>query len=474
MRRATVLLLLAAFLVSPAAAFASHSQESLFEDETQLLYSGTTRADQTLNELQGLGVDVIRANVLWSRYAPSPRSTRKPSFDATDPSAYPLGEVDYLVQAAAARGMQVQLTPTGPGPAWASGCSGSYSVRRICKPKSAEFKQFVTALARRYPTVHRWSVWNEPNQGGWLTPQWRKVGRSHVPYSPWMYRNLVRAATAALRAGGHAGDTILVGETAPIGRTSGSYTTRSLAPVTFYRDLFCLDGRGRKLRGSAARVRGCTSFQRLDVNAVAHHPYTRGAGQSFSRRVGSGDITLAQIGRLSLWIDRAARQHRISGRLPIYSTEFGVQTNPPDRFAGTSLGNQAKWINEADFMAWRSSRIRSVAQYEMRDDRSSGAFQTGLRFLSGKAKPGLGAYRLPIWPVQGRTSTRVWLQVRPTSRLGTPQKVTIQYLARGSRKWRSAGTSTVTGRGFLYRTIKRKAAFWRAVWNGQTSRKAAP
>ena len=474
MRRITLLLLFAAFLVSPAAAFASRSQESLFEDETQLLYSGTTRADQTLNELQGLGVDVIRANVLWSRYAPSPRSAKKPSFDATDPNAYPLGEVDYLVQAAAARGMQVQLTPTGPGPAWASQCSGSYSVRRICKPRAADYGQFVTALARRYPSVRRWSFWNEPNQGGWLTPQWRKVGRRQVPYSPWMYRNLVRAGTAALRSNGHAGDTLLLGETAPIGRTSGSYRTRSLSPVSFYRDLFCLDGRGRKLHGSAARVRGCSSFQRLDVNAVAHHPYTRGAGQSFSRHVGSGDITLAQIGRLSLWIDRAAHQHRIPGRLPIYGTEFGVQTNPPDRYAGTSLGNQAKWIDQAGFRSWRNSRIRSVAQYEMRDDRSSGAFQTGLRFLSGKAKPGLAAYRLPIWPVQGRKSTKVWLQVRPTARLGTPQKVTIQYLPRRSRKWRSAGTFTVSGRGFLDRTIKRKAAYWRTVWNGRTSRKAAP
>ncbi len=474
MRRTLLILMLAAFLAAPAAAHASRSQESLFEDETQLLYSGPDRQSQTLDELQALGVDVIRANVLWTRYAPSPRSKKKPSFDASDPNAYPLGEVDDLVAGAAARGMQVQLTPTGPGPAWASGCSGSATARRICKPKPAEYKQFVTALARRYPSVHRWSIWNEPNQGGWLTPQWRRVGRRHVPYSPWIYRNLVRAATAALRANGHAGDAILLGETAPIGRTSGSYTTRSLSPVAFYRDLFCLDSKGRRLRGSAARVRGCASFKRLDVTGVAHHPYTRGAGQSFARRVGSGDITLAQIGRLSLWINRAAHQRRISGRLPIYLTEFGVQTNPPDRFAGTSLGNQAKWINQADFMAWRNSRIRSVAQYQMRDDRSSGAFQTGLRFLSGRAKPALGAYRLPIWPVQGRRSTKVWLQVRPTSRVGTPQKLTIQYLSRGSRKWRSAGTYTVSGRGFLYRTIKRRAAYWRAVWNGHTSRKAAP
>ncbi len=472
MRRTLLALLLAALAIVPTAApaHASRSQQSLFEDETSLLYSGPERRDQTLDELRDLGVNVIRANVIWNRYAPSPQSKSKPSgFDASDPNAYPLGELDALVAGASARGMTVLLTPTGPGPAWASSCGGSASARRICSPRPSEYGAFVTALGRRYPTVARWSIWNEPNQGGWLTPQWKKSGRTHIPASPTIYRNLVRAATGALAATGHSGDQVLLGETAPIGRTSGSYRTRSLSPANFYRELFCLDSRGRKLRGRAARIRGCTSFKRLAVTGVAHHPYTRGAGQSLGTRVGSGDITLAHISRLSTWINRAAHQHRIPGRLPIWITEYGFQTNPPDRFAGTSLSHQAKWLNQSDFIAWRNSRIRSVAQYEMRDERDSGAFQTGLRFLSGRAKPALAAYRLPIWPIASRHSTKIWLQVRPQP----GASVTLQYLSRGSKRWRTAGTYKVDGHGFLYRTIKRRAAYWRFTWNGQTSRKAA-
>jgi hypothetical protein len=192
--------------------------------------------------------------------------------------------------------------------------------------------------------------------------------------------------------------------------------------------------------------------------------------------VGSHDITLRYISRLSTWLDRAAKQGRIARRLPIWITEYGFQTNPPDRYAGTSLGNQAKWINESDWMAWRNGRIRSSGQYEMRDEPNLQNFQTGLRFKGGKAKPALNAYRLPIWPVQGRRGTKIWLQVRPESQLGAPQKITIQYRkAKKTKSYRTLRTLTVTGpRGFVYLSTGVKAAYWRFNWNGHRSRTASP
>src|SRR3954447_439399 len=155
MRRTALLIFVALLALVPASAHASRTQQSLFEDETSLLYSGPDRRNQTLDELRDLGVDVIRANVIWNRYAPSPTSKTKPSFDATDPNAYPLGEVDELVAGATARGMTVLLTPTAPAPAWASSCGGSSSARRICSPKPSEYGDFVEALGKRYPTVRR-------------------------------------------------------------------------------------------------------------------------------------------------------------------------------------------------------------------------------------------------------------------------------------------------------------------------------
>src|SRR4051812_24757347 len=130
MRRATLLIAFAALALLPGPAQASQSQESLFEDEVSLLYSGAERRDQTLDELRDLGVDVIRANVIWNRYAPSPRSKSKPSFDAADPNAYPLGEVDALVAGAAPRGGTAPLAAAPPAPAGAAAPGGLAPGRR--------------------------------------------------------------------------------------------------------------------------------------------------------------------------------------------------------------------------------------------------------------------------------------------------------------------------------------------------------
>ena len=55
----------------------------------------------------------------------------------------------------------------------------------------------------------------------------------------------------------------------------------------------------------------------------------------------------------------------------------------------------------------------SVAQYKLIDEAALASFQTGLRFIDGRAKPAYDAYRLPIW-VSGRGSRlRVYGQVRP-------------------------------------------------------------
>src|SRR5215208_6195429 len=246
----TLLLTVLAAVVLAAPAHASSNQESIFQDDATLLGDDATVREQTLDEMQALGVDTVRALVLWNRIAPDALSSTKPSFDASDPGAYPAGNwarIDALVEGAQSRGMQVLLTPTGPGPGWASDCHGDYDARRICKPKPDEFGAFVTALGRRYATVKRWSIWNEPNQGGWLQPQYSVTSKGATPDAPHRYRKLVQAATAGLAASGHGGDQILLGETAPIGRTTGDLAKRSMAPVDFWRELSCLDTRGRAL-----------------------------------------------------------------------------------------------------------------------------------------------------------------------------------------------------------------------------------
>ena len=473
----TSLLAALAAVTLAAPAHASSNQESIFQDDATLLGDDASKREQTLDEMQALGVDTVRANVLWNRIAPDATSSTKPAgFDAANPDAYPAGNwarLDAVVQGVQSRGMQILLTPTGPGPGWASECRGDYAARRICKPSPAEFGDFVEAIARRYPSVRRWSLWNEPNQGGWLTPQYEITSKGATPAAPHRYRRLVAAATAGLADAGHSGDQVLLGDTAPVGRTSGPLATRTMPPVDFWRELMCLDTKGRKLTGSNASVRDCTTPGRMAVSGIAHHPYTRAAGKSPADKGGSRDITLASISRLYLWVDRGARAGRIPSRLPVFNTEFGFQTNPPDRTAGVSLSAQAQYLNQAEYMSWRDGRLRSFAQYELYDERDTAAFQTGLRFDDGRAKPGLDAYRLPVWAFKRSGYTYVWGMVRPAR--GGTQTATVEYYDARSRAWKRLRTVSLgPSNRVVYLRTKASGRYFRIASGDQVSRKAAP
>ncbi|MDQ3935784.1 MAG: hypothetical protein M3340_14265 [Actinomycetota bacterium] len=495
-------MLFVALLAAPASA--STGQESIFQDDRQLLESGPDVRNQTLDELKALGVDTIRVNAIWARIAPERDSESKPGFDATDPGAYPSDNwsaLDSLLQGAAQRGIGVYVTVTGPAPKWASPCGD----RRTCDPNRDEFKSFVTAIGKRYsgsyviggssgssgmlplpktgtpadgpldqvngvqaaqagttlPRVGRWSVWNEPNLGSWLTPQYTGSSRKPVPASARIYRGLLYAALDGLAASGHGDDQVLVGETAPIGRTGGALATRSRGPLAFWRDLLCIDTRGRATSSSKL---GCKGSYRALPSAVAHHPYTRAALGSPTARAGRDDVPLASIRNLYRVLDQGAARKRIGKKAPVFLTEYGVQTKPPDRF-GVSLGTQARWINQADWMAYRDGRIRSVSQYELVDPPEEDQFNTGLRRSNGDAKPSLAAYRLPIWV----STKRVWGQVRAAS----GGEAELQWRSSSKRSFKKYRTVKLNSRGYFNVAVNRRGGQWRLVSGDNASRTAS-
>ncbi len=449
--------------VAAVPAHASTRQESVFEDDTALLFSGDAARQQSLDEIKSLGGTTIRTLVQWSRIAPDSESTHKPAgFDATDPNAYPPGAFavwDQLVGEAQARGLQVIMTPV-LAPRWADTCK-TRGQHHHCKPSPKEFGQFVTALGKRYTMVHRWSIWNEPNQSSWLYPQQQRKHGHNIPTAAIVYRNLFRAATSALKATGHGRDQMLLGETAPLGRTTGSLGKRFLSPTSFFQGVFCLNSRGHKLRGRIARDEGCRHYKKLAATGIAHHPYNRGGGQPPLRKpTGPGEITIANLSRLSRVINQGSHNHRIRGGLRFFFTEFGFQSNPPDHIIGVSLGRQARYINQSDYIAYHNRRVSSVAQYELFDDAAVHSFNTGLRRSNGKAKPALNAYRLPIWVTTSGHSLKVWGQVRPGGASG--QTVRIQN---GNKKYRTVKTVRTRGHGYFEVRIGRKAGKkWRLLW----------
>jgi hypothetical protein len=97
-------------------------------------------------------------------------------------------------------------------------------------------------------------------------------------------------------------------------------------------------------------------------------------------------------------------------------TEYGYQTDPPDRLLGVSQGLQAEYIGEAALRVWEEPGVTLLIQFLMRDEPNVGGWQSGLFTVGGRAKLAYHAFALPLAEVSLRGSRAVlWGQVRPGS-----------------------------------------------------------
>ena len=487
------MLVLLALACTPA--HASDMQESIFQDDDRLLHAAPADADATLQELRDLGVDRIRLSVIWRNFAPARDAEHRPRFDAANPAQYPAVEfdpLDHVLRVARRLGIEVLLNVRGDAPAWATPRPPKrLAGRRAYKPSTAAFHEFVAMMGRRYdgsyedenqgrnklPRVGAWSVWNEPNWSGHLQPQTIRDRRTRKlkAIAPLHYRKLYRAAVDALRDTGHGDDIILIGETAPIGNVKEGELSH-IRPVQFLRSLFCLDAKNRPLSKRRAVRAGCDFHRRgpLHATGYAHHPYSvvSPPGQPSAD---PGFITLGDADRLKAILDAAGAARRIPKRLPIWYTEFGYQTAPPDPFRGIGLEQQAQWLVDAEQLTSGDPRVAGMTQFLLRDDEARTVFpdddprrwatyQTGIQFDDGRPKPAYAAYRLPLRATpQSDGTVSLWGMVRPG---GAQERIRIEYRGADETEWRSLGERTVSQpRGYWSETIPPLGpGFYRFEW----------
>ena len=440
----TIAMLVAAAAAAPAAD-ASSRQLLVMQDDANVRHTPAA----TLDEFAALGADVVKINLYWDELAPTGR--RKPSgFDGASPGSYPWGSYDTAVQAILARGMRPYLSLGGHAPRWATGSKGRAGTNR---PSAKEFREFVQAAGLHYSEVDIWSIWNEPNLYSWLSPQ-RSNG---TPLSPSIYRGLYLAGHRGLEDSGHGDDTILLGELMPRGGSS----SRKVRPLEFLREMACLDRNYRQIRGKAAKKRGCRKVGRIPTSGLAYHPYTLPAGPHLPE--GRDDAAIGQLGRVRATIDALARRGKLPRRLPIWMTEFGFQTKPPDPIFGASLARAASFMDESEWIAFRNRRVASYSQYTLFDDPprpGSGplrwsSWQAGIRFRDGKAKPKVyDAFRLPVFV---RTIGANKVEVFGARRTLSGGSAQIEVRRKGGR-YRSLGSATVNQAGYFKRVFKLKGA----------------
>jgi hypothetical protein len=527
----------------PAPAAASTSQESIFMDDPKIVYSSPERLHGTLAEIKRLGADRIRVSVFWHLLAPEPTSQTQPfppgaGADPRNYSAEKWDRYDRIVTTAQEVGLKVLFNLTSPAPHWATPDPPREDLEDSFRPSASEFKDFAEAVGTRYsgsfadeaprqsamqlledcaptpnfpipppvcppsaadptqgnpnppntgpplPRVDSWSIWNEPNMPGWLTPQSHENDTS-LNASPHVYRELADAMYAGLRESGHGSDTILIAETAPRGAFKRA-VTQSLAPLLFVRELYCLDRRFRPFAGKAASKRGCPSggdgFASahpvlFNATGFAHHPYAFEARPSASDKTRDHAV-LGDLSRLTRTLDSALKRHGSGKRFKIWLTEYGYQTDPPDPYVGWSWKTHERYLAEAEWIAFRQKRVRSTAQFLLYDDaplrdyppndpRHWGTFQTGLRTYEGKKKTAYAGYQRPIHLVRGRRKVTVFGLFRPADESIAAR---VQFRRRGTTRWRNVKKTTTNGRGFLLTTIKsrRRGSFRIAFEAGST------
>jgi hypothetical protein len=400
MLRLLLLAALAAALLVPATAGASPYVRYGVQDDAWLEY-GPGSLDDRLAQLDALGVDVVRVTLDW-------RAT-EPTKGADD-----WARADMLLNGLHDHGIAPVVTLYGT-PRWANGGRSENWAPR----NKWTFAGFARRVALRYPFVRMWTIWNEPNQRRWLRPT-----------SPKTYvRQLLNPAVAAIH---RASPRSLVagGVTAPRGSTGG------VSPVDWIAGM------------KAAHAR---------MDAYAHNPYPLRPGETPSS--GGCDhcttITLATLPRLLTDVRRAFGAH-----MRIWLTEYGYQTNPPDRALGVSYAAQARYVSEAALRAFEAPRVDLLIHYLVHDEPDVGRWQSGVYTIGGLAKPALQALRFPL-AVRSRTGSRtvLWGQVRPG------RTNTYRLLRFAGGRWNTVGGNRqTTARGSFSRVVNAARGTRYRIW----------
>jgi hypothetical protein len=339
-------------------------------DQGQTLYGnpGTTFA-----AFRELHVQVLRLNLNWG--GPNGVAHTRPTNpgDPNDP-AYEWGPYDQAAERASQSGIQLLFVIVGT-PLWENRTGSNRA------PKNAtDLRNFALAAATRYsghwltsdgapiPAVHLWAAWNEPNNPVFLTPQYTRVGSRWVIQSADDYARICTAVYTGVHAAHVPRDQVACGLTAPRGNNQPTGPRPSVTPLAFL---------------NAVHAAGLKHF-----DAWAHHPYPVRPAETPTSRPDSA--TAISFGNLAVLIAAVTRDW---GTKPIWITEYGYQTNPPDPFYGVSWSKQARYLTQSFALARRNPRIRMMIWFLLKDEPNISGWQSGLETVAGRRKPAYAAYQ---------------------------------------------------------------------------------
>jgi hypothetical protein len=257
----------------------------------------------------------------------------------------------------------------------------------------ADFAAFAAAVVKALPTVRHVIVGNEPNLDTFWKPQFGGGGRdlAAVNYTDLLARSYdaIKSVDSEVR--------VLGGSLSPRGadRPNGSRLTHS--PTAFIRDL-----------GAAYRASG---RNRPLMDAFAVHPYMQASRISPAvSHAKNTSITLADYPKLVALLNEAfKRTNQRGATLPLYYTEFGVQTpvpanklrfysdhESPERTDSVGFEQQAAYYRRALELAFCQPTVRGLFVFHTFDEADFAGWQSGLYFADRTPKPSLTGFKSAV------------------------------------------------------------------------------
>jgi hypothetical protein len=257
----------------------------------------------------------------------------------------------------------------------------------------ADFAAFCASLVKALPAVRHVIVGNEPNLNTFWEPQFGAGGRDLAAIG---YADLLARSYDAIKAA-DPGVRVLGGALAPRGadRPGGSRPTHS--PTAFIRDF----GRAYRASGREGPL----------MDAFAFHPYMQASRVSPSvAHPKNTSITVADYPKLVALLKEAFKgTAQQATRLPIYYTEFGVQTSVPrpklrfysdpgtaERSDTVGFGRQAAYYRRALALAYCQPTVRGIFVFHTFDEADFAGWQSGLYFADRTPKPSLPAFKRAV------------------------------------------------------------------------------
>ena len=314
------------------------------------------------------GFDGVMVSSMWKRGARAPSEEERLA----------LGNV---VQAADGEGMRVFVF------VWhglSGGTPRTVSARR-------QFAGYTAALAHAFPQIRDIVVGNEPNLNTFWLPQF---GRNATDVAATGYLDLLARTYDAVKAVSPRIQ-VIGGALAPRGSDRPNLKRATHSPTQFIKDL----GAAYKASGRARPI----------MDAFSIHPYMRTSElPPTDRHTASTTITIGDYPKLTALLSQAFAGTRQRGRgLPIYYTEFGVQTRiPPEhRHAYTDLKSpsatdavapdtQARYYRDALELAACQPTVKGLFIFHTFDEADLAGWQSGLYYADQKPKPSLPAFQL--------------------------------------------------------------------------------